>query len=146
MWRIMFPFLFEDHWLSPLGLFREAHFVKILKVSKIAEGRTMWEICFIHSHGSILVNNEGVMGLCDKLNGLSQFCYGLISCTITTQSKTFSRMCKLWLCKTPGPLYQGLPMGASFSHKAIALVQMGRTVACPLSLKKKDQNQNPFTQ
>ncbi len=133
LWRSLIKFL---------GLVQRSTVVKILKVSKIAEGRTMWKICFIHSHGSILVNKTGVMWWAEWSVTI---CYGLICCTITTQSKTFWRMCKLGYCKNRGPLYQGLPMGASFSHKAIALVQKGRTGPCPLPWKKKDQNQNLFT-
>jgi hypothetical protein len=142
LWGITVPFLSEDLWLSSLGLFREAQLLKSWKFQRLLRGEQCEKSALsIHMDLYLLTRQ----GLCDELNGVSQFCYGLICCTITTQSKTFSRMCKLGYCKNRGPLYQGLPMGPSFSHKVIALVQKGRTVPCPLPWKKKDQYQNPFT-
>jgi len=53
-------------------------------------------------------------------------------------------MCKLGYCKNGGPLYQGLPMGASFSHKAIALVARGHNSALSSAMKKERPKPEPI--
>ncbi len=53
-------------------------------------------------------------------------------------------MCKLGYCKNQSPLYQGLPMGASFSHKAVALCAKGQNGALSSAMKKERPKPEPI--